>query len=128
MENFKNRITVLAVEDEVLLLDLTRTLLEKCGYCVLSACDGVEALKTAKEHPGPIDLLLTDVRMPRMGGRELVEEFKKLFPLTKVLYMTGNSSACCVEEMQIPESSVLCKPIDIGEFFSKVGSVLQPAF
>jgi CheY-like chemotaxis protein len=90
-DNEKRMATVLVVEDEDLLLSLNRMMLEASGYSVLTARDGVEALQLAKKYSGSIDLLLTDVRMPRMGGCELVDEFRSISPDSKVLYMTGSS-------------------------------------
>lgn len=123
-ETQKKANTVLVVEDEVLLLDLSRMMLEASGYSVLSARDGVEALQLAANHVGPIDLLLTDLHMPRMGGCELVSEFKALFPNAKVLYMTGSSAWSCEDDLDIPAKYVLCKPVPMNEFLGRVSAAL----
>jgi hypothetical protein len=63
--------------------------LEELGYAVLLASNGEEALALARERPGPIDLLLTDVVMPKLGGGDLARLFLALRPGTRVLYMSG---------------------------------------
>ena len=88
-EGSHDRETVLVVEDEPMVRELIRRVLETCGYEVLEAMQGDEALRTAEAHSGPIHVLLTDVVMPRMGGRELVERFRLIRPDTKVLFMSG---------------------------------------
>ena len=83
------KLTVLLVEDEPAALDLLSYLLREEGYEVLAASDGEEALLLASETPGSIHLLLTDVVMPRLSGRELVERLSVARPGMKVLYMSG---------------------------------------
>lgn len=81
--------TVLVVDDQEGLCNLLCNVLRKNGYGVLSAKNGREALRLVREHPEPIDLVLTDMVMPQMGGRELVEALRALQPHTKILYMSG---------------------------------------
>jgi two-component system, cell cycle sensor histidine kinase and response regulator CckA len=81
--------TVLLVEDERSLRKLSRYLLELCGYKVLEAETGVEALKVSQDYERPIDLLLTDVVMPGMSGRALADQLVIQRPVTRVLYMSG---------------------------------------
>ncbi len=81
--------TILLVEDESNLRYLARQYLEKQGYRVVEAADGVAAMQIAVAHAGVIDLLLTDVIMPGMNGRELAHRMSELRPNTKVLYMSG---------------------------------------
>jgi CheY-like chemotaxis protein len=66
-----------------------RAVLEANGYTVLEAMQGDEALRVCQQHEGPIDLLLTDVVMPGMNGRDLAERTRALRPETKVLFMSG---------------------------------------
>ena len=68
---------------------LATKVLKAKGYRVLEAADGAAALASVQRHPGPIDLLLTDVVMPGMNGRELAEYLKKRLPVVKVLYTSG---------------------------------------
>ena len=81
--------TVLLVEDEDALRALLREVLESLGYRVLEAGLGAEALRIAREHRGPIHVLLTDLVMPQMTGRELADRLSCLRPDLKVLFMSG---------------------------------------
>jgi two-component system cell cycle sensor histidine kinase/response regulator CckA len=81
--------TVLLVEDEGALRALTRSLLEMCGYVVLEAKSGTEAMDISQQHDGLIDLLLTDVVMPGISGRLLADQLMQLRPEIKVVYMSG---------------------------------------
>ncbi len=81
--------TILVAEDEDGVRSLTREVLEKYGYTVLEAANGEEALRLADGHSGPLDLLLSDVVMPRMGGPELAQALLARRPALRVLYMSG---------------------------------------
>ncbi|HKW64170.1 MAG TPA: response regulator [Candidatus Acidoferrum sp.] len=81
--------TILVVEDAEPLRALTKEFLTSSGYTVLEAANGDEAIQIAESHAGSIDLLLTDVVMPRMGGKPLVEQMAQMRPHTRVLYMSG---------------------------------------
>lgn len=81
--------TILVVEDAEPLRALTRDFLAASGYTVLEAANGEEAIRLAQAFQGVIDLLLTDVVMPRMGGQPLVEQMKQVRPEMRVLYMSG---------------------------------------
>ncbi|HKD50014.1 MAG TPA: ATP-binding protein [Candidatus Acidoferrum sp.] len=88
-ESSKGTETILVVEDAEPLRALTKEFLKDSGYTVLEAANGDEAIRIAQSYPGSIDLLLTDVVMPRMGGKSLVEQTARLRPHTRVLYMSG---------------------------------------
>jgi two-component system, cell cycle sensor histidine kinase and response regulator CckA len=81
--------TILLVEDEEELRDVTRRSLEGAGYTVLCAGDGEQGVRVAEEHPGEIHLLLTDVVMPKMGGRALAQKVRRSRPEAAILFMTG---------------------------------------
>jgi two-component system cell cycle sensor histidine kinase/response regulator CckA len=81
--------TVLVVEDETALRHVTERILRRGGYQVLSAADGAEALEIARHHPGPIDILLTDVIMPGMLGKDLADAVTAARPDTAVVFMSG---------------------------------------
>jgi two-component system cell cycle sensor histidine kinase/response regulator CckA len=81
--------TILVVEDEEGVRGLIRSLLREKGYKVLEATDGIEAMKLNDSYPDAIDLLLTDMVMPQMSGRELAEQLSPRRPAMKVLYMSG---------------------------------------
>ncbi len=88
-ETPKGSETILLVEDEEALLEMTREFLLARGYRVLEARDGAQAYEIALEYDGAIDLLVTDVVMPRMSGRALADQLKYLRPSTRVLYVSG---------------------------------------
>jgi PAS domain S-box-containing protein len=81
--------TVLLVEDEMGVRQLARQILKQYGYRVLVAADAKEAIRLTQQERGPIHLLLTDVIMPLMSGRELVEQLKQALPDLRVIYMSG---------------------------------------
>lgn len=81
--------TVLVAEDEEAIRGLVRLALQSHGYTVLEASDGEEALRIGLEHPGPVHLLLTDVVMPKMSGRQLADILTAARPEIKVLYVSG---------------------------------------
>ena len=89
IEISKGTETILVVEDAEPLRALTTEFLTASGYTVLEATNGDEAIRVAQSHAGTIDLLLTDVVMPRMGGKPLVEQMAQIRPRTRVLYMSG---------------------------------------
>src|SRR5260370_40865644 len=81
--------TILLAEDEESVREIVSGFLESKGYQVLAADNGVSAEQIAKSHNGEIDLLLTDVVMPRKGGRELAEDLSTILPRLKVLFISG---------------------------------------
>jgi CheY-like chemotaxis protein len=81
--------TVLLVEDDEIMLSLTRQLLVENGFTVLEAKDGTTALDLVRSHPGQIDVLLTDVVMRGMGGPELVTAVSESHPFVKTVFMSG---------------------------------------
>ena len=89
--------TILLVEDDEIMRSLTRQLLQEHGYTVIEADDGKSALERVESHPGPIDLLLTDVVMRRMSGPELVERLSVSHPNLKVVFMSGYTGELIAE-------------------------------
>ena len=90
--------------------------------------DGVEALRIAEAHPGPIHLLLTDVVMPNVGGRDLAEALHALRPETRVLFMTGFTDDAIVRHgVSAAEGALLQKPFTPANLARKVRSVLDAA-
>ena len=81
--------TILLVEDEETVRVIIRSLLEESGYRVLEAMDGEDGLRLFKENRGKIDLVLSDIIMPKMQGREMYEEIKKISPDIKILFISG---------------------------------------
>lgn len=121
-----SRETVLVVEDEPMVRDLIRRVLETCGYEVLEALQGEEALRIADAHHGPIHLLLTDVVMPRMGGRELAERFRVQRPDAKILLMSGYTDDAGLRHgLAGLEASFLQKPFSPHILARTVGELLR---
>jgi signal transduction histidine kinase len=119
--------TVLLVEDEPEVRRLTREILETQGYAVLEAADGVTALRTARDHRGPIDLLLTDVVMPGLRGHEVAQALAATGRRPRVLYISGYPDLGGADSA-IGERSLLPKPFSPAELARKVRAVLdEPA-
>jgi len=118
--------TVLLVEDESSIRIMMGRELQNQGYQVLEAEDGADALKRAREHRGPIDLLLTDVVMPRLGGRELAEELTAVRPQMKVLFMSGYTDDEIVRHGVLrARTAFIQKPFAPSELARKVREVLD---
>lgn len=118
--------TILLVEDEDVVRDLVRKMLEQGGYTILEARDGREALSLSKEHVAGIDLLLTDVVMPGMNGRELAERIWFTRPDTKVLYISGYTDLRVFDpEVLDSGSAFLHKPFTYAELAGKVREILD---
>src|SRR5271163_5082789 len=83
--------TILIVEDQPGLRALTEEILSSAGYSILAASDGADALRIAEEYSGPIQLLLTDVTLPKIGGIETAARLHALRPDMKVLFMSGHA-------------------------------------
>ncbi len=88
--------TILLVEDEDVVRGLTRRILSEAGYNVLDARSGEEAIQLGRDYQGPIDLLLTDVVMPEISGREVAERLQELRPEARVLFMSGYTDEAIV--------------------------------
>jgi two-component system cell cycle sensor histidine kinase/response regulator CckA len=118
--------TVLLAEDEEAVRRLATMALERSGYRVIPAADGTAALEAAAAHEGPIDLLLTDVIMPGLNGRELADQFKTIHPETRVLYMSGYAGeALSAQGVLDPSVAFLAKPFVPAELARKVRDVLD---
>jgi len=117
--------TVLVVEDEELLRKLTVRLLRSGGYTVLEASDGPTALGIAAAHRGKIDLLLTDVIMPRMNGKVLSEMLKVSHPGTRVLFVSGYTENTIVNRGVLDQGvEFLAKPFSRSALLSRIGELL----
>lgn len=124
--SFEGRETILLAEDEVSLRTLTRTTLELCGYKVLEAKDGAEGLEVSNAYDGAIDLLLTDVVMPGIGGRALAQELIRRRPDIRLVYMSGyTGQAVGSLESFEPGSHFLSKPFTRETLTRKVREALD---
>lgn len=122
--------TILFVEDEESVRELVREYLSGTGYQVLEACDGVQALEVAVAHKGTIDILVTDVVMPRLSGRELASRITSERPGVKVLFISGYTDDSIFRH-GVLEGGVayLQKPFNLKSIAQKIREVLdgQPA-
>ena len=120
------RTTLLLVEDEPALRTLVATMLEEEGYAVLHAGNGLDAISAAERHRGKIDLLLTDVVMPRLSGPELARQLRGLRPGLEVLFMSGyNDSRLVNRGVEQAHVNLLVKPFSPDELVDKVGELTR---
>jgi DNA-binding response OmpR family regulator len=118
--------TVLLVEDEAGLREMVRECLEASGYTVLEARQAAHALEIAQAHAGPIHLLMTDVVMPGVSGRNLAQTLTASHPETTVLYMSGYTDDAVVLHGVLAEDvAFLQKPFTIRALVQKVREVLD---
>jgi PAS domain S-box-containing protein len=118
--------TVLLVEDEEAVRHLAREVLQSHGYTVLEARHPGEALRFGSEHPGPIHLLLTDVVMPQMGGREVASRLAPRRPEMQVLFMSGYTDEAIVHQGVLDAGTAfLQKPFSVTGLVQKVREVLS---
>ena len=118
--------TVLVAEDEADVRRLLRRLLEQLGYIVLEARHGRDALLAADRHPGPIDLVITDVIMPEMGGVELAETLAARYPSLRVVFISGYAGADSGStSFHHPGAVFLRKPFTSSELASAVRDLLD---
>jgi CheY-like chemotaxis protein len=125
---FGSNETVLLVEDEAAILKLSERMLKKLGYRVISANSPLEAIAMAQRHPERIDLLITDVIMPELNGRDLASRLEEILPGLKVLFMSGYTSDVIVSRGVLDKDVVLLqKPFTKNEFATKIKEVLTTA-
>jgi CheY-like chemotaxis protein len=106
--------TILLAEDEDAVRQMIGAYLQKVGYQVLAASNGLAAIAVARSYPETIHLLLTDFVMPKMGGRELAEELKKVVPNLKVIFLSGYAGqTVSANSLDAPEVRFLSKPVSL---------------
>jgi PAS domain S-box-containing protein len=121
----RGRETVLVAEDEEMVRTLIRGILERNGYTVLTASDGDEAISAASKCRDPIHLILTDVVMPKRGGRDVAESLARIHPGAKVLYMSGYTDESIVHHGVLEEGiAFIEKPFTPDALLRKVRQVL----
>jgi two-component system, cell cycle sensor histidine kinase and response regulator CckA len=118
--------TILLVEDEEVVRGLTKNILMQAGYNVLDAKGGEEAIRVCRAHNGPIDLLLTDVVMPEISGKEVADRLVELRPTIRVLYMSGYTDEAIVQHGVLDASvEFIQKPFTWFGLTRKVRDVLN---
>jgi two-component system cell cycle sensor histidine kinase/response regulator CckA len=120
--------TILLAEDDASVRELVRMMLSKKGHVVLCASDGEQAITMAAQHAGAIDLLLTDVVLPGLNGREVAERMRAARPELRVLYMSGYTDDAILRRGVLSQqSSLIQKPFSAADLTNKVGELLaQP--
>ena len=120
--------TVLVVDDEPEVLEVVVEFLRMKGFRTIQAKGGDEALRLAGEFSGPIHLVLTDVQMPGMNGRELAERLRAQRPAIKVLFMSGyTSDELLLQGVGDAEVALLLKPFSSSELIGKIRELFTPA-
>jgi two-component system cell cycle sensor histidine kinase/response regulator CckA len=118
--------TILLVEDEDDVRALAREVLERLGYTVVEASDGAQALHVYVKERERNDLILTDVEMPRMSGREMVDRVRASRPDMRVLYMSGYTGDAIVRHGVLDQSMLLLgKPFTPVALIAKIREVLD---
>ena len=118
--------TILLVEDEPMILDMTMAMLERLGYTVLAGATPGEAIGLAREHAGKIDLLMTDVVMPEMNGRDLAKNLLSLYPDLKRLFMSGYTANVIAHHGVLDEGvHFIQKPFTLKDLAAKVRGALS---
>ncbi len=119
-----NPTTVLLVDDDDQLRKFCRDCLDKNGFRVLESDNGFEALLVAANHDGAIDILITDLEMPRISGIELAQVFKAIWPTIGVLYISGSLCESTQADLD-SDFAYLPKPFLPGVFLKTIGEVLD---
>ena len=120
--------TILLADDEAPILKVARRILENAGYRVIVAADGAEALKVAAAHRGSIELLVTDMVMPHVGGRQLADKLRAERPGLRVLYLSGyTDTAAARQGLMEPGAEFLQKPFSTDSLVRRVREVLDAA-
>ena len=118
--------TILLVEDEPMILDITTKILERRGYTVMAAPTSGEAIRLAREHAGEIHLLMTDVVMPEMNGRDLAKNLLSLYPKLKRLFMSGYTADVIAHHGVLDEGvQFIQKPFSVQTLAARVREVLD---
>ena len=121
--------TVLVVEDAPALREVTRRIFARAGFHVVTAANGPEALALARTHPGEIHLLVTDVVMPHMLGKEVAEKIQEIKPGIAVLYMSGYARPVLASQGRLePGVALVEKPFSQADLLTKAGEVLNGRF
>uniref|UniRef100_UPI0040560D6F ATP-binding protein n=1 Tax=Candidatus Electrothrix sp. TaxID=2170559 RepID=UPI0040560D6F len=120
--------TILLAEDEPSILRMTRMMLERNGYTVLSAATPTEAMEKAKNHSGFIDLLMSDVVMPEMNGRDLAGQITEIYPGIRLLFMSGYTANVIAHQGILDDGvAFIQKPFSMADMTVKIRELLDMA-
>jgi DNA-binding NtrC family response regulator len=118
--------TVLLVEDDAAVRELARDVLRACGYKVLSVADPTHLRLDLEQHSGPVHILVTDVLMPGLNGREVADQVQRLYPAVKTLFMSGYAYQTMLGRGVLePGSFFLQKPFTPSQLSDMVREVLD---
>ncbi|MCB0050447.1 MAG: response regulator, partial [Caldilinea sp.] len=118
--------TILLVEDEPAILEMTTAMLEELGYSVLAARTPGEAVRLAGVRNGRIDLLMTDVVMPEMNGRDLAGKLQSLYPDIRLLFMSGYTADVIAHQGVLdPGVHFIQKPFAMNVMAAKIRAALE---
>ena len=125
-DNLSGKETILLVEDDEQMLNLSNQILQMQGYITIMAKNGDEALKSLDSHGGDVDLVITDVIMPGMNGKELLAEISKKYNGIKVLYMSGYTDDVIAQHGVLETGTpFINKPFSVESLLVKVRNVLD---
>ena len=117
---------VLVVEDEGTVLTIMARTLRECGYTVLEAADGLQALEILERHGAPVSLIVADVVMPQLSGRELAERVRERWPDIPFLFTSGYSGLYVIQRGLLAEGQeFIQKPIGLDALAQKVREMLD---
>ena len=120
-EEYKGKATILVVEDEEIVREMTVKLLRQYGYTVIAAMTGGDALLVCEELKVPVDLVLTDVVMPNMNGSQFVERLRRMWPDVKVLFMSGYTANVIAQQGILdPRTPFIQKPFRMLELLKRI--------
>ncbi len=118
--------TILLVEDDPMILEMTTTVLKMLGYTVLAASSPGEAVRRVKNHTGAVHMIMTDVVMPEMNGRDLAGQISDLYPDIKLLFMSGYTADIISHQGVLDEGvAFIQKPFSIEDLTEKLREVLE---
>jgi two-component system, cell cycle sensor histidine kinase and response regulator CckA len=121
-----HRRTILLVEDEPFVRDATRTILESCGFSVLAAANGCDAIRLYEQFTGAIDLVMTDMVLPGRTGQQIGEDLRQRSPQLKVLITSGYGIAEETTEDPAADTYFLAKPYSRHGLIDKIENIFNP--
>ena len=117
---------ILVVEDETPVRNLTRRILDSAGYEVITATNGLEALQVVQDRGGAVDLVLTDVVMPRMGGQEFAQRLAQRWPRLRVVFMSGYpDDAIANHGVRAAAVQFIARPFVPSDLLARIRSVFD---